>query len=280
MIYIGQAKKHLFLAMAGMLGWQSAQAAIKPIDAAQCRYMEEHNTIAPNNPVPCSRLHEVSFNINLLAGNEDSVGRVVVLDVVAPRIQGIFDTLYANGFRLHTAIPVEAFDGDDDESMRLNNTSAFNGRVIAGATNWSLHAYGAAVDLNPVQNPFIDNNADGTATIKPVEAARSGINRLDARPGKPPRAGLAEDVIDTFAENGFLSWGGYWNYPVDYQHFEVGPRAFIQRLATLPLPEATVAFDTYIESYRRCVADAPATTPHAVRRATCADRVMNQTASK
>ncbi len=60
--------------------------------------------------------------------------------------------------------------------MKLNNTSAFNYRVITGGTSLSKHAYGRAIDINPVENPYIkgattlppgsvyDPNAGGTLT--------------------------------------------------------------------------------------------------------------------
>jgi hypothetical protein len=48
---------------------------------------------------------------------------------------------------------VDVYSGDDDRSMAANNTSAFNCRKVAGTSKWSEHAYGRAIDVNPVQNP-------------------------------------------------------------------------------------------------------------------------------
>lgn len=42
---------------------------------------------------------------------------------------------------------------------------------------------------------------------------------------------MATDPIDIFAENGFIGWGGYWNYPIDYQ--EIGSRKFVEQLSRL-----------------------------------------------
>ena len=50
---------------------------------------------------------------------------------------------------------VDDYDGDDDRSMAANNASGFNCRRVAGQRNWSDHAFGAAIDLNPLQNPYV-----------------------------------------------------------------------------------------------------------------------------
>ncbi len=52
--------------------------------------------------------------------------------------------------------------------MAADNTSAFNCRFVAGTTRWSMHAYGKAIDLNPVENPYV-----------------LGRPRLARRPGEP-----------------------------------------------------------------------------------------------
>ena len=54
---------------------------------------------------------------------------------------------------------VDAYDGDDNRSMAANNSSAYNCRTVAGQSSFSAHAYGAAVDINPVENPYV--TADG-----------------------------------------------------------------------------------------------------------------------
>ena len=50
---------------------------------------------------------------------------------------------------------IDDYGGDDDRSMAANNTSGFNCRRVAGQSSWSAHAYGEAIDLNPVQNPYV-----------------------------------------------------------------------------------------------------------------------------
>ncbi len=51
---------------------------------------------------------------------------------------------------------VDTYRGDDDRSMAANNTSAFNCWEVTGQPGvWSEHSYGRAIDINPVQNPYV-----------------------------------------------------------------------------------------------------------------------------
>ncbi len=136
--------------------------------------------------------------------------------------------------------------------MADNNSSAFNGRRVTNGITWSMHAYGAAIDINPVENPFVDISEDGRAMVSPVKSARYSMNRLENRPDKPKRAGMAEDIVLIFAEHGFFVWGGYWDYPIDYQHFQVGPRSFVEKLADLDRESGVTLLNRYIITYKKC----------------------------
>jgi hypothetical protein len=270
---IKPAIRALPLAIFGSLLAIPALADIQPVTPEHCALMAEQGVISDANPVGCERLRVVTFNHHDFDGNDQRVGKVVVLDAVAKNVQIIFDALYDRGFVISSARLMEDYAGSDDASMDDNNTSAFNGRNITGGGSWSNHAYGAAIDLNPLQNPFISIGQDGSATIAPVAAARSSVNRLDQRPNKPLLAGKAEEVVALFADNGFINWGGYWNFPIDYQHFELGNKTFIKRLASSSPEAAEQIFDSYVSTYRHCVAR-NSTLPEAVARKVCAERAM------
>lgn len=261
------------LAIVGSLLALPALAEIQPVTPEHCALMGQKGVISPANPVGCERLRVVTFRHHDFNGNDQRIGKVVVLDAVANNVQIIFDTLYDRGFALSSARLMEDYEGSDDASMDDNNTSAFNGRNITGGGNWSNHAYGAAIDLNPLQNPFISIGEDGRATIAPVAAARSSVNRLDLRPNKAVLVGKAEEVVALFADNGFINWGGYWNFPIDYQHFELGNKTFIKRLASSSPEDAERIFDRYVKTYRRCVVRSSAK-PDALARKICAQRAM------
>jgi hypothetical protein len=215
----------------------------------------------------------VSFQHRSLDGQGDKSGEVVVLDALAENVQVIFDTLYERGFPMAQSVLMEHYSGDDDASMAANNTSAFNGRPITGGNSWSNHAYGAAIDINPLQNPYISIAADGSAKIHPVNAARQTVNRFDYRPDKAQRVGMVEEVLDVFAENGFVHWGGYWNFPVDYQHFEVGSKNFIRQLVSSSPEQAGTLFKQHVTTYRSCMAGTEIT-PHEAARKHCTEKVL------
>jgi hypothetical protein len=85
-------------------------------------------------------------------------------------------------------------------------------------------------------------------------------NRFNDRPWKTARPGMAEAVIDVFADQGFLIWGGYWGDPIDYQHFQV-IRSLAEQLARLPAPQAQAEFERFVDHYRSCRRSAASSRP-------------------
>jgi poly-gamma-glutamate synthesis protein (capsule biosynthesis protein) len=142
-------------------------------------------------------------------------GELVVAARWAEPIVGVFARLYDAGFPLGGMRRVDAFGGDDDRSMAANNCSGFNFRTIAGTDALSMHARGVAVDLNPVQNPYLV-----ASRIYPPAAA-GFLDRTDVRPGMIVRPG---PVVDAFAAIGW-GWGGDWTSRKDYHHFAAPPDA-------------------------------------------------------
>ncbi len=137
------------------------------------------------------------------------VHRDVVDDVIA-----IFDQLARQRYPIAKMQTVDNYRGAEDElSMQDNNTSAFNCRPLPGGTNWSLHAYGRAIDVNPLVNPYIDNTGD----LQPTTAGRY----LDRDVAAPGLLSAGDPAVRAFTDRGWR-WGGAWRNPVDYQHFEVG----------------------------------------------------------
>lgn len=230
----------------------NSYAGSAPVSKWQCDMMVKTGVLAQGAPVGCERLMKVDFDYVNFAGKTEQ-GSMIVLDVVAPSVERIFAELYQRKFPLHSARLMREFKGDDNASMDANNSSAFNARPMTGGTSWSKHTYGVAIDINPVQNPFLAFGENGTITVKPNQSATQYINRTQFRArSELSRTGMAEEVVDLFAHHGFLIWGGDWNTPIDTQHFEVGSRKFVNQLVSKPKPEATKLFNRYIESYRTC----------------------------
>lgn len=138
-------------------------------------------------------------------------GELVVHEAIAEKVVSIFKTLYEARFPIERMVLIDDYNADDDLSMQANNTSAFNDRLVSGTNHPSNHAYGLAIDINPLVNPYVTKNG-----VSPVEGEPYTDRTLDAK-------GMikAGDVCyNAFIENGF-SWGGEWQNSKDYQHFDV-----------------------------------------------------------
>jgi hypothetical protein len=215
--------------------------AVIPISAAACADMRRHHVLNSGAPVGCERLRLVRFGYIDFDGQPHDDGAVVVLDAVADHVVQIFAELRQARFPIAGADLMNAYDGDDDVSMARNNTSAFNVRNVAGGGGLSLHAYGVAIDINPVQNPYL-RRSDGRLLVNPQTAA-AYLNRNPLRPG------MAEWAAASFLKHGFSTWGGHWRSP-DYQHFQVSHGLAI-RLARLPAAEASALFDRHVQEVRQ-----------------------------
>lgn len=142
-----------------------------------------------------------------------ATGELVVNARVAAGLVTVFQTLFDDGYPIRSMRLVDDYGADDDASMAADNTSAFNCRAVTGGTGWSEHSYGWAVDLNPVENPYVS----GTAVLPPAGAPYTG------RPDAPGVLHDGDDVVRAFADAGW-QWGGTWSSPTDYQHFSTTGR--------------------------------------------------------
>jgi len=138
-------------------------------------------------------------------------GTIVVAASVADSVIEVFRALYDARFPIRRMRPERAYAGSDPLSMADDNTSGFNCRaaVAPGPPKWSAHAFGVAIDVNPVENPYVEGG-----TVQPENGA-AYVDRSRAR------AGMAEpgNVLNrAFAAAGW-QWGGRWSGSPDYQHF-------------------------------------------------------------
>jgi hypothetical protein len=233
-----------------------AHDSTSPISDALCRDMRTTKVLNPGAPVGCERLQLVRFSYLGFDGGTHDDGELVVLDAVADHVLAIFVTLRSRAFPIASAKLMNHYTGNDDASMARNNTSAFNVRRVEGTHSMSLHAYGVAIDLNPIQNPHVERGARGIEVSPP--AGTDYVSRQNRRPG------MAEAVVDLFAHHGFAQWGGYWPRGIDYQHFQVG-RRLAGQLATLPYPKARAAFEQHVERVRACIQAARQKSERSVR---------------
>jgi hypothetical protein len=161
-------------------------------------------------PVGPSQLRTVSVSYVGFDGAAHT-GRIVVNAQVVGDVETVFRRLYAARFPIRRMEPVAAFGGSDDRSMAADNTSGFNCRyaVAPGPKRWSVHAYGEAIDVNTVENPYLE----GGKVLPP--AGRAYVTRSRYRRGMAVAGGV---LVRAFALVGWL-WGGRWAASPDWQHF-------------------------------------------------------------
>src|SRR5205823_1268867 len=131
--------------------------------AADCDRLAAAGAIGAAAPVRCDQLAIVRFSYVGFDGATHDDGEITVMAAVAQPVRDIFEALRRRRFPLARARSIAHYRGDDAASMADNNTSGFNDRPVTGGGPPSLHAYGLAIDINPVQNPYVAFDGDGLA---------------------------------------------------------------------------------------------------------------------
>jgi hypothetical protein len=144
----------------------------------------------------------------------DRVGLLVLHRDAVSAVDRALRTAYDGGLRIERMRLIDRYGADDDRSMAANNSHAFNCRRVTGGSAWSEHSYGRALDLNPVQNPYVRGS-----TVLP-SAGRTYLDRSNVRHGMAVEGGAA---VRAFDQVGWY-WGGRWNSLKDYQHFSANNR--------------------------------------------------------
>lgn len=143
-------------------------------------------------------------------------GELVVHADHADAVLGVFATLFEQRYPIEQVRLVDEFGGDDAVSTRANNTAGFNCRFVVGKPGaWSEHAFGRAIDLNPLVNPYV---------LTPNLAADPELARyLDRSLDVPGMIRPGDPAVEAFAAIGW-AWGGTWPDGADYQHFSATGR--------------------------------------------------------
>jgi hypothetical protein len=195
----------LFSAVALAVGAPTFQATVEPVRWDDLRFSYRKGC-----PVGPAQLRAVRVSYWGLDGQARD-GSIVVARRVAPDVVTVFRRLWKARFPIKRLEPVSAFRGSDDASMAADNTSGFNCRFVGGTSRWSMHAYGEAIDVNPVENPYIRGS-----TVSPP-AGRAYLDRRRYRPGMAVANGV---LVRAFAAVGW-KWGASFG---DYQHFSTTGR--------------------------------------------------------
>jgi len=169
----------------------------------------------PGCPVGPSQLRRIGLRYVGFDG-KSHVGSIVVNAAVTNQVSALFQQLYGARFPIRSILPIDVFHGSDSRSTAADNTSSFNCRfaVAAGPKHWSMHAYGEAIDINTVENPYIQSGR-----VSPANA-KAYADRTNVRPGMAVEGNV---LVRAFARVGW-GWGGRWAGSPDYQHFSTNGR--------------------------------------------------------
>lgn len=206
----------------------------EPLSDNLKKELVDHNVWKESCPVFMDRLRLLTITYIDFNGKKHTDGKMLVLDAVADKTLAVFKELYEIQFPIERMELISKYDGDDNASLAANNSSAFCYREITGGGPVSLHGLGVAIDINPIQNPYLGFGGgfkgtvySGIITVLPASGA-DYLNRSHRR------RGMAEQVVSIFKKHGFTDWGGDWGDGdqggrIDYQHFAF-PREEAEKL--------------------------------------------------
>ena len=188
-------------------GSSAFRGTIERIDAAQAKRMTGVSW-RPGCPVGLRDLRLLRLSHWDFRG-QVRTGRLIVHRDDAREIVEVFRDLYAARFPIRRMVPVDAYGGSDFRSIEADNTSAFNCRFVEGTTRWSNHATGTAIDVNPIENPYVSGGRTSHRASRPF------LDRSRRRPGMAYEGGALVRAFDRIG----WGWGGRWTSVKDYQHF-------------------------------------------------------------
>jgi len=146
---------------------------------------------------------------------KEVMGEIIVHKDVSHEVTEIFEALYEIGYPIKKMKLVSDYKGNDWQSIEADNTSAFNCRNATGSKKWSKHSYGKAIDINPIENPYISRS--GRISHKESLQYRKRVHKKSTSADRAVL--LKNDKATKIFEKYGWKWGGDWSGVKDYQHF-------------------------------------------------------------
>jgi hypothetical protein len=169
------------------------------------------------NTCPVSLYDLRYINVNHLDFNGQTIsGEIIVHKDIADEVVNIFADLYAIHYPIRQIRLVSDFKAKDWQSIEADNTSAFNCRPVTGnKKKWSKHAYGKAIDINPIENPYVSRK--GYISHKASLKYKKRVHKVNSYADKAILL-KNDEATKVFKKYGW-KWGGDWRTLKDYQHF-------------------------------------------------------------
>ena len=190
------------------------KATISPISSEIKKRMLKGNSWRKGCPVSLENLRYVKLTYIDFNG-KDKRGEIIVHKDVGDEVKEIFSKLYAVGYPIRKMRLVSDYKGSDWQSIEAGNTSAFNCRNATGSKKWSKHSYGKAIDINPIENPYIARS--GRISHKASLKYRKRVHKNSTYTDKAVL--LKNDKATKIFKRYGWKWGGDWAAVKDYQHF-------------------------------------------------------------
>lgn len=190
------------------------QSSISTITPQIKKRMIEGNSWRKGCPVSLKDLRYLRVK-HIDFRDKEMMGEIVVHKEIAAEVTKIFENLYEMAYPVKKMKLVSDYMGDDWQSIEADNTSAFNCRNATGSKQWSKHSYGKAIDINPIENPYISRKGhiSHKASLDYRQRTHKNLNSAD-------KAVLLKNdqAVQLFKKYGW-EWGGDWPGVKDYQHF-------------------------------------------------------------
>lgn len=188
------------------------EARIETIDLVQAATMIP-STWRPGCPVHLRDLRLLTVRFWGFDGRMHA-GRIIVHEAVATDVVWVFRKIFEARFPIRRIELEDRYEGQENGSTLANNSSGFDCRPVTGGTRFSRHSYGTAIDINPLQNPYLYE--DGHVTDP---RARAYLDRSQDLPGM---IHTGDPVHRAFTTIGWR-WGGDFVVTPDWQHFDLDP---------------------------------------------------------
>jgi hypothetical protein len=201
-------------AVAGALSPAAAfHSSIKPVPNSVRAQVTKSGAYHKGCPVGFSGLRVLSVTYRGF-DKHNHTGQLIVNRSAAAPLAKVFHRLYVIHFPIHHMSIATVYtktgpkDGDPSGSFECRQAVPSPCSGGTGTGSWSNHAYGLAVDINPVENPYV-----GCGMSRDPQA-QSYRDRSRHRPGM-----VTAQVRKAFASIGW-GWGGSWaGNTKDYMHF-------------------------------------------------------------
>jgi len=130
-------------------------------------------------------------------------GQIIIHKDLQNSIRKIFKRILETNFPITSLFPISMFNWNT--SFVHNNSGAFDWRFVSYSDEISDHSFGAAIDINPMLNPWVREGLENSPNF-PYNQNKRGT--LDAN----------SDVVKIFKKEGW-KWGGDWKNSKDWMHF-------------------------------------------------------------